>query len=63
MPYAGQQPADNQGPEAMPDPFAFAATGGPWQGLMAVAMLWAAPWRAVAIVAEEAMRETGSRER
>jgi len=47
-----------QGPVSLGDPFSFAAGGGMLQGMTAMAMLWAAPWQAVAIVAEQAVRET-----
>lgn len=52
----------SQQPSAQTEPFSFSMTGHVAQGMTAWAAMWCAPWRAVAIVAEEAMRGPGSRD-
>jgi len=57
MPRSG----GNDSPVASGDPFSFAPGGALFQGMTTWATMWSAPWRAVAIVAEEALREGGGR--
>ena len=54
------QSKSGRGPARLGDPFSFTPGGGALQGMTAMAMMWAAPWRAVAIVAEQAVRESGT---
>ena len=44
------------------DPFSFTPGGAFMQGLSTWTAMWSAPWRAVAIMAEEALREGNSRQ-
>jgi hypothetical protein len=46
------------GRDSLIDPFSFSATGALAQGFSTWASLCFAPWKAVAVVTEELMRET-----
>lgn len=52
--------ADSAGSmERNSDPFSFSENTALVQGLTAWTALWAAPWKAAMVVAEEALRESG----
>ncbi|MEM1345122.1 MAG: hypothetical protein AAGI34_11155 [Pseudomonadota bacterium] len=48
---------DQTASQTYAEPFSFADPAAMLQGFGMVAMMWAAPWRAAMVVAEEAMRE------